>query len=660
MKKSKVTCALSAVALVSGLGVFGFAGNTWATTCPVAESLEVEGQVSNESELRYAMLGNNDVSEIKIANDFTITCDTYPDTIKKDFTLDLNGNTITSQFGWAFDIETSGKTLTIKDTSEGANGTYIFPEGGFWVDAGANLTIESGNIQSINGGRRAILFNGGGKLTINGGNISTTPSKTSDGNGRSVMVYNSSFEMNDGTVSVAKAEGGQNGVGVFYIQNSNVLINNGEILASEGTAFRAINDSQIVFKKGSISGGDEVVRLEGSSFDMQGGEIYATGIAVYTSKEAEFAMSDGVVVSENSYALAGNGSVDSEGEPLHGDTVWYLDGGTITSRAITAIYQSQVGDTYLGEGLQVVGEKSGIEIRAGDLTIDGATITVAGDVVYGVEANGNGMTTTGAAIAVAQHTTRKPINVNIKRGTFIGPVAFSEANPQNNSTEDIAKINLNIAGGVFSGSVVSEDFEKESFVTGGDFVDMAAATDGTEVVINGAVVSDGVKKLEVSEVEKNTLALFGGGTLVLARDIKLTDKDGEVKVETSDGVNLTVSLAISDEEYAALMDYDKVQVAYFDDEGKEANRIDAELKGNSTDGYYVEFTTTHLSTYGVVGVNEPEEETDEEVVAEADSPETGTMTAAGASASVAAMAAAVTVGVLTSIVSFAYLVRRKN
>ena len=213
---------------------------------------------------------------------------------------------------------------------------------------------------------------------------------------------------------------------------------------------------------------------------------------------------------------------------------------------------------------------------------------------------------------------------------------------------------------MFSGSVVSEDFEKESFVTGGDFVDMAAATGGTEVVINGAVVSDGVKKLEVSEVEKNTLALFGGGTLVLARDIKLTDKDGEVKVETSDGVNLTVSLAISDEEYAALMDYDKVQVAYFDDEGKEANRIDAELKGNSTDGYYVEFTTTHLSTYGVVGVNEPEEETDEEVVAEADSPETGTMTAAGASASIAAMAAAVTVGMLTSIVSFTYLMRRRG
>lgn len=68
------------------------------------------------------------------------------------------------------------------------------------------------------------------------------------------------------------------------------------------------------------------------------------------------------------------------------------------------------------------------------------------------------------------------------------------------------------------------------------------------------------------------------------------------------------------------------------------------------------FENAEFSAFALV--YEDVEETEEP--AEAASPETGTMTAAGASASVAAMAAAVAVGILTSIVSFAYLVRRKG
>lgn len=460
----------------------------------------------------------------------------------------------------------------------------------------------------------------------------------------------------------------------FLFYDSSVNIYGGSGSLTNADAYYAPlylrSGANVVINGGTISGGqsednvydpEPAVYLEdGAKLTLNDGVLTAKTWAVDAFAGTEFTMEGGKVIAtgQGSIAIAGNGTADPENPNYGGNAIFTINGGTIESGEL-GIYAPQVNGTTTIAGGEIKA-LTGVEVRAGTLNISGGSFLVDGEAVYEISSNGNGSTTTGAAVAVAQHTTKQPIDVNITGGVFIAPVVFSEANPQNNSAEDIAKINLNIAGGVFSGSVVSEDFERESFITGGDFVDMTAATDGTEVVINGAVVSDGVKKLEVSEVEKNTLALFGGGTLVLARDIKLTDKDGEVKVETSDGVNLIVSLAISDEEYAALMDYDKVQVVYFDDESKEANRIDAELKGNSTDGYYVEFTTTHLSTYGVVGVNESEEESEAEAVAETDSPETGTMTAAGASASVAAMAAAVTVGVLTSIVSFAYLMRRKD
>jgi hypothetical protein len=85
----------------------------------------------------------------------------------------------------------------------------------------------------------------------------------------------------------------------------------------------------------------------------------------------------------------------------------------------------------------------------------------------------------------------------------------------------------------------------------------------------------------------------------------------------------------------------------------EMTKIEAVDNGDGT----ISFENDRFSTFVLVYEDVEQEE---EAVSETITPDTGTMTAAGASASVAAMAAAVTVGVLTSIVSFAYLVRRKS
>ncbi len=62
---------------------------------------------------------------------------------------------------------------------------------------------------------------------------------------------------------------------------------------------------------------------------------------------------------------------------------------------------------------------TGIEMRAGELNVSGSpVITAMGE--YTSDSNGSGNTSSGVGIAVAQHTTKKPISVIIDGGTIKG------------------------------------------------------------------------------------------------------------------------------------------------------------------------------------------------------------------------------------------------
>ena len=132
---------------------------------------------------------------------------------------------------------------------------------------------------------------------------------------------------------------------------------------------------------------------------------------------------------------------------------------------------------------------SGVEIRAGKLEISGGTFTATADSLV-VDDNGDGSTTKGAAVAIAQHTTKKPIDVKISGGTFNAVVPVNEANPEGNSAEDLAQITLSITGGTFNTTnggtkaSASEDFTK--FVSGGTYTlapDKDLLKDGYDLTI---------------------------------------------------------------------------------------------------------------------------------------------------------------------------------
>ena len=188
----------------------------------------------------------------------------------------------------------------------------------------------------------------------------------------------------------------------------------------------------------------------------------------------------GITVNLNGAVL--NGKKDSTGDLGSGiyvngtikDTtnapVINLDSTTVTSEG-QGMYLAGYATTTVNGG-SVSGSETGIEIRAGKLTVNGATVNGNG-ILTSVTPNGNGSTSVGAGIAVAQHTTKLPIDVTISGGTISGYIAFYESNPQNNAAEDLAKINIAVKGGEFkainggTNAVYSQN--KTGFISGGYF-----------------------------------------------------------------------------------------------------------------------------------------------------------------------------------------------
>ena len=181
---------------------------------------------------------------------------------------------------------------------------------------------------------------------------------------------------------------------------------------------------------------------------------------VVAGAHASFTMNGGTVIN----GITGNGS-ENAGVPVYGPTTITINGGKIIGDG-TGIYHPQVGELTIYNG-EITG-KTGVEIRAGGLIVHGGTITATGDPIS-TDSNGNGTTTVGAAVAIAQHTTKKGIAVTINGGTFTGKAALLESNPENNDLQYTSNISVNVSGGTFNGAVNKANDGSYLGVIGGTF-----------------------------------------------------------------------------------------------------------------------------------------------------------------------------------------------
>ncbi len=160
------------------------------------------------------------------------------------------------------------------------------------------------------------------------------------------------------------------------------------------------------------------------------------------------------------YGITGNGS--------RNNTDITINGGTITGTVGIAIYHPQVGTLTINNG-SLTGVDAAIEMRAGTLVINDGTFTATA-TEFSCNPNGSGSTTSGAAIAIAQHTTKKDINVTINGGTFNGVKALNESNPHDN--DPAPQVTMAVTGGNFTGEVSTVDVN--NFVSGGSFSEPVA------------------------------------------------------------------------------------------------------------------------------------------------------------------------------------------
>lgn len=166
------------------------------------------------------------------------------------------------------------------------------------------------------------------------------------------------------------------------------------------------------------------------------------------------------------------------------------DGAVIKGEDGTGVAVQGAAKVTVGKA--AITGSTGIEVRAGELTVDGATVVGTAKPTT-ITPNGNGTTTDGAGIAVAQHTTKLPIKVTINSGDISGYSALYQSNPQKNDAEFVEKVSVAVNGGTFkaiNGGTCGVYSENNCVtISGGAFTDLANAVkyaaDGATITLAG-------------------------------------------------------------------------------------------------------------------------------------------------------------------------------
>ncbi len=298
------------------------------------------------------------------------------------------------------------------------------------------------------------------------------------------------FDLNNGTV--------------YFDFKKNIKIDGGSLgIIGKGTLSEEQNGAYLApirLYGSTISGTSDYTKLNvGSDVTLIGwAGIFITDVGINTGSSA---VRDGIVV--NFYGKI-VGVKDTGNDYGHGIYV----NGNINNESLTApiinIYPGSSIETG-GNGIYAAGYAqwnisggkiqgiTGIEMRAGVLNLTDSVIVATG-IPTTVTPNGNGSTTEGAGIAVAQHTTKLKIQVTISGGSISGYTALNIVNPQNNSDSDIAKVSVEVNGGTFASNnggkvAVGSISQITGFINGGTFSSDVSAyvASGVSIAQKGAI-----------------------------------------------------------------------------------------------------------------------------------------------------------------------------
>lgn len=254
-----------------------------------------------------------------------------------------------------------------------------------------------------------------------------------------------------------------NGHGICFQSSGNLfLINGGSevefigvgVLSSNQNVFKIQGTSNNYLRPTSLKIGRGVKLSCGETgiFIDKTGKNVGNGVSITMSGTI-----DSGVFDTGDYGIYVNGTITGSDGPV---PKIVLDSSSISGKSY-GIYAAGNGIWTIKGNSKITGEKTAIEVRAGHMTIEGGEF-VSNSSTFSCEENADGTTTIGAAIAVAQHTTKLPIEVNISGGKFSGYHAMSVMNPEkenkhDDSHPDLQNVEVKVTGGVFSANGTTDN-----------------------------------------------------------------------------------------------------------------------------------------------------------------------------------------------------------
>ncbi len=271
----------------------------------------------------------------------------------------------------------------------------------------------------------------------------------------------------------------------------------GFTLVLEGvTVDYSVGDYGIQFATDGVMTGDGTYVATGATATLTNSKVTAGTAGVFLG---------GLNPANNGDTIDKQVTLNATDSEISGDTYGIVTNGTYTNAEIdltdtnvtatngTAIFAAAQNSTTAVSGGEISG-LTGIEVRAGSLTITDAIITATGE--YKVEANRSGTTVTGAAVAVSPHVTYQDVAVTINGGTFAATGTNGKSFAQVNTVKDDegyqeVEIDLAIKDGEFKNDVTAEDaanfIEKGKFSTA---LPQSYLVEGSSVSADGTVVTE--------------------------------------------------------------------------------------------------------------------------------------------------------------------------
>lgn len=236
--------------------------------------------------------------------------------------------------------------------------------------------------------------------------------------------------------------------------------------------------------------------------------IVVEGAANQTTNQAEIIL-DGCTLNSKGSGITVNGLVTQGTQPKI-----TLQNGTKIEAEEHGIYQAGKSEVTITNAEIKAGDV-GVETRNGTLNVGAGAVITGGTGEAGNAPNGNGSTAQNAGIAVAQHTTKGGITVNVSDGAAVsGGSALYVVNPQANEEPGDLKVTVDgettkltatnenghaifnqapvdvvVTGGTIKGNVAMSTDEKNAGKGGIDITNATVNGDITNESDNGAAVS---------------------------------------------------------------------------------------------------------------------------------------------------------------------------